>query len=117
MTVAVHAEDPWVLVWLEEFLGPTFDAGGGRRVDCGVLLDTDPARHAAIMRRGCHPDGGRVASVVPDNRVATYPAWILPTVFAGLLASLAAEDSRARSVSAFSPPGTALRLGNWTRRP
>lgn len=73
--MAVHAEDPSTLLWLEEFLTPAFDADDTGGVDCVVLLDTDPARYGEIASRGLHPDGGRVASFVLDSRVATHPAW------------------------------------------
>jgi hypothetical protein len=63
------------LDWLEEFLAPAFTRANPAVCDRRVMLDTDAARHAAMLDLGPAPCQAPVSCFVMDSHIICYRKW------------------------------------------
>ena len=75
VTIRVYSTDPSHLIWLEEFLSPSFDCVAGVSHDCTVALVADTHQYTEILGRGAHPDGATVDCFALDTNVIQLPLW------------------------------------------
>jgi len=76
LTVRVSSTDSSHLTWLEEFLSPHFEVGGGVAYDCKVALTADSIRYENVLRKGAKPDGLQIGCFALDSNVVRLPLWV-----------------------------------------
>jgi hypothetical protein len=72
-------DDPADLIWLEEFLTPSFTSVQDVEADCTVALVADDRSYDEMLRRGPHADGRQVDCFVLDSGLVRLPLWTSPT--------------------------------------
>ena len=75
LTVRVESDDPTHLIWLEEFLVPSFTLVEDVEADCTVVLVVDDHNYDEILRCGPHTDGYQVDCFVLDSGIVSLPLW------------------------------------------
>ena len=79
LTVRVVGDDPAHVIWLEEFLTPSFTSVQDVEADCTVALVADDRSYDETLRRGPDADGRQVDCFVLDGGVVRLPLWTSPT--------------------------------------
>lgn len=79
LTVRVVGDDPAHLIWLEEFLTPSFTSVQDLEADCTVALVADDRSYDEMLQRGTHADGRQVDCFVLDSGLVRLPFWTSPT--------------------------------------
>ncbi|MBI3800890.1 MAG: hypothetical protein HY268_28435 [Deltaproteobacteria bacterium] len=75
LTVRVECDDPTHLLWLQEFLIPSFTLVEEVEADCTVVLVVNDQHYAQTLRCGPHPDGHGVECFVLDQGIVQLPVW------------------------------------------
>jgi hypothetical protein len=79
LTVRVAGADPAQLIWLEQFLTPSFTTAQDVEPDCTVTLGADDRSYDETLRRGPRADGRQVDCFVLDSGPVRLPLWASPT--------------------------------------
>jgi hypothetical protein len=75
LTVRVESDEPAHLMWLEEFLTPSFALVEGVKADCTAVLVGDDRSYDEILRRGPQADGQQVECFSLDGGLIRLPLW------------------------------------------
>jgi hypothetical protein len=75
LTVRVESDDPAALLWLEEFLTPSFVVTDTADPVCQVGLVIDDGLYQQTHARGCDASGETIASFVLDTEIVALPVW------------------------------------------
>lgn len=75
LTVRVRSDDPALLLWLEEFLTPSFTLVERVAADCSVVLMVDDRDYDETFRRGPHSEGRQVDCFMLDSGPVRLPVW------------------------------------------
>ena len=73
--VRVKSADPTLLVWLREFLAPSFDFACGGQAAWDVTVEHDPVRCASLLSKGSSHEGETVECFTRDGHFLSFPLW------------------------------------------
>lgn len=80
LTVRVQSDDPAHLLWLEEFLTPSFTLMEEAEADRTVVVTVDDRGYDEAFRRGPHSDGHQVDCFMLDSGPVRLPVWVSASV-------------------------------------
>jgi len=113
LVIRLESSDAAALVWLREFLGPSFDAPGeGADASCTVALRLDEAHYRSLLRDA--PPGVPMDAFSVDARVVRHPAWLGGSDGALLLHDPVTEVAFEVRESAFTVVGAPANLSTRT---
>jgi hypothetical protein len=75
LNIRVGSQQIQDLVWLKEFLSPSFRVTKSETSDCRVNLTSDPLRYEKISARGAHAAGRLADCFALDSKTVRLPLW------------------------------------------
>jgi hypothetical protein len=75
VTARVESDEPEPLVWLEEFLTPSFTSAPEGKTGCTVALVEDDRLHDETLRRGPRPGDRKLDCFSLDRGLLRLPSW------------------------------------------
>lgn len=78
LAIRVDCRDAPHLIWLEEFLTPSFGVTAAPTADCTVTLELDDGAYDEALRWGPHLSQSPVACFIFDRQTIRLPVWAAP---------------------------------------